>query len=100
MLHYFIYFATINFYKNYFIIIIIVLFINNFFVKIILIFYVPEWSLFGVILTPDTDKVEECNKRSRLAIHFFAKCDHKAFSLDWVCYLKLEMNPRDGSNFF
>ena len=37
LLHYFIYFAFINFYKNYFsiiIIIIIILFMNNFFIKI------------------------------------------------------------------
>ena len=57
VLHYFIYFAFINFYKNYFsiIIIIIILFLNNFFIKIIiiLIFYVLEWSVFGVISTPD-----------------------------------------------
>ena len=54
----------------------------------------------GYISTPDKDKVEECNKCTTLAIHTFAKCDHYAFSLDWVCYLKLEMNLRSGPNFF
>ena len=49
---------------------------------------------------PDKDKVEECDKCTRLAIHTFTKRDHEAFSLDWVCYLKLEMNPWDGPKFF
>ena len=87
MLHDFIYFAIINIYKNYFIIIIIIIYLSIIFVvKIILIFYVPEWSVFGVILTPDTDKVEECNKRTRLAIRTFAKCAWPLgiFCLDWV----------------
>ena len=63
-------------------------------------FYVLEWSVFGVMLMPDKDKVEECDKCTRLAIHTFTKCDHEAFSLDWVCYLKLEMHPWDGPKFF
>ena len=50
--------------------------------------------------TPDKDKVEECDKCTRLAIHTFTKRDHEAFSLDWVCYLKLEMKPWDGPKFF
>ena len=57
---------------------------NNFFIKtfIILIFCVLEWSVFGVILMPDKDKVKECDKCTRLAIHTFTKRDHDAFSLD------------------
>ena len=27
------------------------------------------------------------SKCTRLVIHTFTKCDHEAFSLDWVCYL-------------
>ena len=27
------------------------------------------------------------SKYTRLVIHTFTKCDHEAFSLDWVCYL-------------
>ena len=44
---------------------------NNFFYenKLFLIFYVLEWSVFGVMSTPDKDKVEECDKCTRLAIH-------------------------------
>ena len=94
VLHYFIDFAIINLYKKYFII--IILFINNFFIKNILIFFVSKWSVFGVVSTPDKVKVEECKQCTRLA----AKCDHEALSLYWVCYLKLEINPRDGPNCF
>ena len=56
---------------------------NKFFIKINYFnFYVLEWSVFGVMSMPDKDKVEECDKCTRLAIHTFTKGDHEAFSLD------------------
>ena len=48
----------------------------------------------------EEDVAEECKQCIRLAIHAFTKCDREAFSLDWVCYLKLEMNPRDDLKYF